>query len=112
VKSIKWLFTAGFLMTSIYHLVAVLNPTSGDGSSPERHLVFVFITLIAAIILYLDRPKSLLIFIPLILQQIYGHGTFGWSEWTQFQRIDWPSVIVLIAMPVFAWYIFRRLYKN
>jgi hypothetical protein len=109
VKTIKWLLILSFFSTSIYHLVRIISPDPGDDSNPERHAVFIAITLIASLIFYFDRPRSLLIFVPLIIQQLYSHGTFLYTEWINFDRIDWPSVFVLIGMPVLSFYIFQRI---
>lgn len=107
MKLIRYLFILSFFVTALYHLKLAIYPLLGDDSSVERHFVFVAISLSATGLFLLNKAKPLLLFVPLIMQQVYSHGMFLVTEWNE-GRIDWPSILVLISMPLLTYYVFKR----
>jgi hypothetical protein len=98
-----WLFSAGFGVAAIFHLAALIDPTLGEPSPPWRHLLFAAINVAAAVGMA-RRPRGFVFaFAALLAQQVYSHGTVLISTWRSEHRVDWASVVVLVAMPaVFA----------
>ena len=96
IALVRRLFAGGLLVAAGYHVVAILN---GSGSA-ARHALFVLVNLLFAAGFW--RPFRG--FVPLVallaLQQLLSHGRTLWRVLQTEQRVDWPSVIVLIAMPL------------
>lgn len=107
LKIIRFGFIAGFLFSALYHVLGVINPTWTEPSPPERHLVFVAVGFICSLLLFLKKPRLLLPLLILVGQQLYGHGIYGYKVFVEQNRIDWAGVIVLITMPILAYYILR-----
>jgi hypothetical protein len=97
-----WIFrlaAIGACLGALYHVAGILRPAWTEPASPARHAVFVGVNLALAAGL-LRRPRAFLwLFAPLAAQQIYGHGLYGWTVLREERRIDWASVVVLLAMP-------------
>jgi hypothetical protein len=58
------------------------------------------VNLAAALGLLRYRPRFFFLYAALAGQQVYSHGTYGWSVWTLAHRVDWASVAVLLFFPV------------
>jgi hypothetical protein len=108
MNMIRWIFFGSFIFTFFYHLAGLIEPSWTEPSPPWRHLLFVLINGGGTFLLYLNNPRYLLALIPLIIQQIYSHTTYGLMVWQNENRIDWASVFVCLGMPLLAWFIFRR----
>lgn len=105
MKLIRAGFIVGFAAGALYHLFYAALPKSGDVVPLERHLLFVVINLGAMGLMIWNHRKALLLLVPLIFQQLYSHGLFLYTEWRDFERVDWPSVIVLVTMPLLGFYL-------
>ncbi len=93
---VRRLFAAGLLVAAGYHVVAILN---GSGSAP-RHAVFVLVNLLFAAGFWRPFRGFVALLALLVLQQLVSHGRTLWRVLETEQRVDWPSVIVLIGMPL------------
>lgn len=96
------LLAVGFGAAALYHLVAIVEPSFAEPSPTWRHALFVVVNgLVAAGLVrrfnYFPHAFSLL-----TVQQLISHGSYGWQVWTEQHRLDWASVIVLVAMPAVA----------
>lgn len=88
----------GALLAAVYHMVGLFYPI--NDAPVWRHALFVAINLLLAICLY-KRPAFFLpLFALLMLQQFYSHGTELITAWSAEHRVDWPSVLVLIFLPI------------
>jgi hypothetical protein len=93
---VRRLFAIGLLLAAGYHVIAIAN---GSGSA-GRHALFVLVNLVCAVGFWRPfRGFSVLVAV-LALQQLSSHGRTLWRALETEHRIDWPSVIVLIAMPL------------
>jgi hypothetical protein len=90
----------GFAAAAAFHAVAIFSPQIDIPSPAWRHAVFVAINLaVAAGIIF--RPRGFaLAFAALTAQQVYSHGVTLVGVWRRETRVDWPSVVVLVAMPL------------
>ena len=93
---VRRLFAAGLLVAAGYHVVAILN---GSGSA-ARHALFVLVNLLFAAGFWRPFRGFVVLAALLALQQLVSHGRTLWRVLQIEQRVDWPSVIVLIAMPL------------
>jgi hypothetical protein len=92
-------FAAGFALAAAFHVAAIVAPGIDVPSPAWRHGLFVGINLAAAAGM-IFRPRGFAIaFAILTAQQVYSHGTTLVTAWQHESRIDWPSVVVLVAMP-------------
>lgn len=103
MQFIRFSFLAGFLAGGLYHAYLSFGPVN-----PGRHLVFVLINFLGTGLMTWNRPRALLLFVPLILQQLFSHGEELIVVWQIQHKIDWPSVIVLLTMPILGVFVFRR----
>lgn len=95
------LLAAGALCAALYHAVGLFYPI--NEAPVWRHALFVVINVVAAVC-FIKRPACFLpIFALLMVQQFYSHGTFLFNTWQQTHSIDWPSVLVLVFMPLALW---------
>jgi hypothetical protein len=108
----KWIFVAAFLLSGVYHGVGLINPALTEPATPIRHVVFLVISLIAAGILVKAKGRALYLLIPLILQQVYSHLTYGQEVWMNEKRFDWASLIVVVGMPMLGVYIVKMNQKR
>jgi hypothetical protein len=92
-------FAAGFVVAAGFHVVALAAPGVDIPTPAWRHALFVAINLGAAAGM-IFRPRGFaLAFAVLTAQQLYSHGRTLVSALAE-GRVDWPSVAVLVAMPV------------
>jgi hypothetical protein len=88
-----------FALTACFHLVAAGVPDLDPAAPAWRHLLFVGINLVC-IAGFLARP---LLFIPpfalLVVQQVASHGSSFLSSLAPGERIDLPSLAVVLVMP-------------
>jgi hypothetical protein len=96
------LAAAALSFASLYHLAAITVPEFGAMAYPPtypfwRHVVLIVInTSFAA--LFLRRAVWLIWPYALLVLEIYrGHGVDAWTVWHREARIDWVSVITVIA---------------
>jgi hypothetical protein len=96
----EWLFkivSALSLIIAVYHTVGILYPI--NSSPPSRHFVFVFICLIC-VYGFIKRPKVFIyFFFILLVQQFISHGRSLIVQWSDYNTIDWVSLLLLILMP-------------
>jgi hypothetical protein len=91
---------AGFAIAALYHAAALAWPELAESSPPWRHALFVAINGAMAAGMLL-RPRAFTaIFAALVVQQIVSHGSRALSVWRTEGRVDWPSAIVLVAVPI------------
>lgn len=92
------LLAAGAVCAAIYHAIGLFYPI--NEAPVWRHALFAVINVVAAVC-FIKRPACFLpVFALLTVQQFYSHGTFLIYTWQQKQTIDWPSVLVLVFMPI------------
>jgi hypothetical protein len=93
----KILSVLAFVLAA-YHFVGIfyqINP-----SPPWRHALFVCICLLCSYG-FIKRPKYFAyIFLALCVQQFYSHGSFLLSQWSDYSKVDWISLLLLIFLPV------------
>jgi hypothetical protein len=100
VRRVFAILAVGFLAGALYHAVALVDTARAEPAPPWRHALFVAVNLAAAGGV-LARPRFFVwLFAALTAQQVYGHGTYGWRVWRAEGRVDWASVVVLVAMPL------------
>lgn len=99
----EWIFrlcAAGLVAAAVYHAVGFFDPALVEPAPPWRHALFIAINLGAAAG-FLVRPRFFVwLFALLAAQQLWGHGVYGLEVWRTEHRIDWASIIVLVAMPL------------
>lgn len=93
---VRRLFASGLLLAAAYHVIAIVN---GSGP-PGRHALFVVVNLVCAAGFWRPFRGFAVLVALLALQQLVSHGRTLWRVLETEHRIDWPSVIVLIAMPL------------
>ena len=89
-------FAIGLALAAGYHVIAIMN---GSGSL-GRHALFVLVNLVFAFGFWRPFRGFVVLVALLAVQQLVSHGQTLWRVHATEQRIDWPSVIVLIAMPL------------
>src|SRR5215467_12600686 len=96
---IRGAFALGFVCAAVFHALALVRPDLAEPSPPWRHALFVGVNLAVAAG-FLWRPRGFkVVFALLCAQQLYGHGTYALGVWRDSHRIDWASIVVLVAMP-------------
>jgi len=98
INKIFIVFAVFFAVSAIYHLVALFFKIN---TSPLwRNLLFIVINLLVAYGL-LKRPAYFIyLFILLMLQQFYSHGSDLVNLWNLQHKLDWMSLLVFIILPV------------
>lgn len=98
----------GLCLAAIYHLAALVWPTIDPSSSPLRHAIFTAINLAVGAGLWL-RPRGIFwFFAALTAQQLHSHGRALLRAWSDQHRVDWPSVVVLVALPFILWLLWQE----
>ncbi len=88
-----------FAGAAAFHAAAIAWPGIAEPSPDWRHALFVGINLALAAGL-LARPRWFaFVFAAFTLQQLYSHGSQGWRVWHLEHRLDWASLIVVVALP-------------
>jgi hypothetical protein len=91
-------FAAFFVLSAIYHLVGLFIHV--NDSPFWRNLLFVVINSFVAWGL-LKRPSYFIyLFILLMIQQIYSHGSDLINLWNDHHKLDWLSLLVIVILPV------------
>jgi hypothetical protein len=93
---IRRLLALGLALAAGYHVVAIVNGSGGAG----RHALFVAINLLFAAGFWRPFRGFVVLVAVLAAQQLVSHGQTLLRVLETEQRVDWPSVIVLIAMPL------------
>ena len=107
-ETIFKVFAVFFLITAIYHMVAVFFKI--NASSIFRNILFMVINLFCVYGL-LKRPAYFVyLFCVLLVQQCFSHGKDLLNNWHN-GKIDWISILVLVSMPVMLFYLIKDL-KN
>lgn len=104
---IRWSSVVGFSMATLYHLTCTFLPKVGDVAAGRWHLLYFVIYFVALVLMAANHARSLLILIPLVIQQFFVQGVFLWQEWDSHQKIEWINVSVLVAMPILGMYIYK-----
>lgn len=89
----------GFAGAAVFHAAAIVHPGIAEPSPPWRHGLFVLINGLVAVGFFLRPVAFAWLLSVLTVQQLYSHGTYGWQVLTTEGRLDWASVLVLVAMP-------------
>jgi hypothetical protein len=93
---------AGFVAASLFHAVAIGWPQVAEPSPAWRHGLFVGINLAVAAGLMFRPRWFVFVFLLLTGQQLLSHGVQGWRVWQHEGRLDWASVVVVLALPPLA----------
>ena len=103
-KIIFIVFALFFVISAGYHLVTVFFKVN---TSPLwRNLLFIVINLLVSYGL-LKRPAYFIyLFILLMLQQFYSHGSDMINLWNLQHKVDWMSLLVIIMLPVILVFLF------
>jgi hypothetical protein len=91
---------AFFAVAAAFHAAALLRPDLAEPSPPWRHALFVAINAAAAAGVLWRPPGFVIAFALFTAQQLYSHGAYAIDVWRDERRLDWASVIVLVAMPI------------
>ncbi len=91
--------SALFGVAALYHLATLVLQSFADGGSRVRHGVFIAINLLVAVGLFTRKLWFFWFFTALGLQQLQSHGSALLHAWADEHRIDWQSVLVLVAIP-------------
>jgi hypothetical protein len=98
INKIFIVFAVFFAVSAIYHLVALFFKIN---TSPLwRNLLFIVINLLVAYGLLKRPPYFIYLFILLMIQQFYSHGSDLVNLWNQQHKLDWMSLLVFIILPV------------
>ncbi len=93
-------FAACFGAAGLFHGLAILWPAIAEPSPAWRHALFVAINAGCALG-FLVRSRGFAgLFAILTAQQLWSHGTYLVEVWRSQRRVDWASVVVLVAMPL------------
>lgn len=97
---IRRVFAACFGAAALFHGLAIVWPAIAEPSPDWRHALFVAINAGCALG-FLLRPRGFAgLFAILTAQQLWSHGTYLVQVWRSRERVDWASVVVLLAMPL------------
>ena len=99
VRPVFVVFACGFIAAAAFHIAAIAFPGVDIPSPAWRHALFIAVNLGAAAGMIFRPRWFALPFAVLTAQQVYSHGMTLVSAWRS-GRIDWPSVVVLVAMPL------------
>jgi hypothetical protein len=94
------LFALALAAAAAHHALAIVVPRAGDASSPGRHALFVVINLVFAVGFLRPWRGFPLLVAALCAQQIVSHGATLVRVLRAEHRLDWPSIAVLIVMPL------------
>jgi hypothetical protein len=109
-KIIFIIFAAFFIISAGYHLVALFVKL--NDSPIWRNLLFVVINLFVAFCLLKRFRWFIFLFVILMIQQLYSHGSDLVNFWNTQHKIDWLSLMVLFILPViFVFLLLDRLGK-
>lgn len=98
-----WVLACGLWLASAYHLLAIVWPKLDPSSSGARHAVFVGVDAVLGFCIGL-RPKGFFwVFAALSVQQLCSHGQALWRALAREHRLDWASLVVIVAMPLITW---------
>jgi O-antigen ligase len=97
IKKIFIVFAIFFIVSAGYHFVALFFHV--NDSPLWRNLLFVVINIFTAYCLLKRPPWFIYLFVILMIQQLYSHGTDLVSLWNSNHRIDWMSLAVIVIMP-------------
>jgi hypothetical protein len=90
----------GFAAAALFHAIAIAVPQIAEPSPSWRHALFVVVNSAFALGMW-KRPRwFVVVFAALTAQQLYGHGTYGLDVWRREARVDWASVLVVVALPI------------
>lgn len=89
-----------FAVAAIFHVVALFAPQVAEPSPAWRHALFAAINVAFAIGMLARPAWYVLAFAALSAQQLYSHGAYGVDVWRREERVDWASVLVVVAMPL------------
>ncbi len=96
-----WLFKVISILSvviAIYHFVGIFYPI--NSSPPWRHSIFVCVCLFCCYG-FVKRPKYFnYFFFVLLVQQFYSHGLYLLSQWSDYNKVDWISLLLLVFLPV------------
>lgn len=95
-------FAFCFVVVAGHHLYELWNPRLRPDYPPARHLVFVFINFLLALLM-LKRHKYYLPFLLLIaVQQLYGHGMGLYHSVSNAKPILYTDLVIVVLVPMLA----------
>lgn len=99
IKKIIFLsFSLLAFVAASYHFISIFDHT--NKTPTWRHILFVFIDLIAAYG-FVKRPRWFIVFlVGLTLQQWYSHGVYALNLWQHEHMIHWVSIAIIILLPL------------
>jgi hypothetical protein len=101
------IFAALIAGAAVYHVVGLFVPALSPQTPAWRHGLFVGINAVAAWLMLRRPPWFWALFGLLTLQQIYGHGGKILGVWRDDGRVEWISLITIIAMPIMTYLLYR-----
>jgi len=86
------------IVVALYHVIGIFYPI--NSSPPWRHFSFTCVSLFCSYG-FAKRPKYFIYFFFLLLvQQYYSHGGYLLSQWFDYGKIDWISLVLLLLLPI------------
>lgn len=99
VKKIIFLgFSLLAIAAAIYHFIGIFYFV--DKTPAWRHILFVFIDLVAAYGFVKRSGWFIVFFVILAIQQLYSHGQYAIRLWQNEHAIHWISIGIIILLPV------------
>ncbi len=100
MKTLRIALVAGFALAAAYHAIALAWPGIAEPSPAWRHALFAGVN--AAFAAGFARPPRWFPVAVALLgaQQIASHGAYALGVWRAEGRLDWASVVVLLAVPL------------
>jgi hypothetical protein len=102
VRTLRLVLVAGFALAAAYHALALAWPAPAfAGPSPAwRHALFVGVNAVFAAG-FARPPRWFPAAVGLLgAQQVASHGSYALATWRAEGRVDWASVVVLLAVPL------------
>ncbi|WP_394846346.1 hypothetical protein LZC95_02640 [Pendulispora brunnea] len=87
-----------FVCAALFHVYRVVAPVPDEPT--WRHALFIGLNLLIAAGLWYEPRRLLVPFGLLTAQQLMSHGGSLYTVWHMEHAIDWPSIGVLVLMPV------------
>lgn len=104
------LFASCFLMAACYHTYALW--LHNVGSPIWRHALFIAINLICMYGMIIPFRFFNYFLIMFLVQQFYSHGSNLVLHWKTEHAIHWPSVLVILIVPVITIYGWKRTHNK
>lgn len=103
-KSIIKIIALIFFGAALYHLTALFFHL--NDLPVWRQVLFVCVDIFFGIAVKYPPKYFLNLFVILLIEQIYSHGSRLINVWAERKGIDWLSVLVLLYLPVVFFFLF------